>query len=157
MAQWPALPLEGGWRTSRRPYAMHERGYIMKITFDIDCTPAEAREFMGLPDIKPMQAGIIEDLQKMLRANPDKLSPESGLRSWPAFTPGALPATLKSWLNPSTTGKPTSGLGRPRVPRRKISARPIGPASSWLTRFCAKGLHEHDMQVTIIPAPKPQI
>ena len=24
----------------------------MKITIDIDCTPAEAREFVGLPDLR---------------------------------------------------------------------------------------------------------
>ena len=27
----------------------------MKITVDIDCTPEEARTFLGLPDIKPLQ------------------------------------------------------------------------------------------------------
>ncbi|MFY9972047.1 MAG: DUF6489 family protein, partial [Roseiarcus sp.] len=27
----------------------------MKITVDVDCTPLEARQFMGLPDVEPMQ------------------------------------------------------------------------------------------------------
>jgi hypothetical protein len=27
----------------------------MKITVDIDCTPGEARQFMGLPDLEPLQ------------------------------------------------------------------------------------------------------
>ena len=26
----------------------------MKITVDVDCTPEEARAFLGLPDVKPM-------------------------------------------------------------------------------------------------------
>ena len=25
----------------------------MKITIEVDCTPAEARSFMGLPDVEP--------------------------------------------------------------------------------------------------------
>ncbi|WP_420846806.1 DUF6489 family protein [Microvirga tunisiensis] len=27
----------------------------MKITMDVECTPEEARAFLGLPDVKPMQ------------------------------------------------------------------------------------------------------
>jgi hypothetical protein len=87
---------------------MPERGYIMKITVDIDCTPAEAREFMGLPDVKPMQAGIMEDLEKVMRANLDKLSPESILRTWLALTPDAVQETFKGMLNLATTGRASS-------------------------------------------------
>jgi Family of unknown function (DUF6489) len=82
-----------------------ERGYNMKITVNIDCTPAEAREFMGLPDLRPMQAGIMEDLEKMMRDNVDKLSPDSILRTWLALTPDALQETFKTMLNLATTGK----------------------------------------------------
>ena len=31
----------------------------LKITIDIDCTPDEARQFMGLPDVKPLQAAVL--------------------------------------------------------------------------------------------------
>ena len=31
----------------------------MKITIEIDCTPDEARQFVGLPDVKPMQAAQV--------------------------------------------------------------------------------------------------
>jgi len=80
----------------------------MKITVDIDCTPAEAREFMGLPDVKPIQAGIMEDLEKMMRANLDKLSPESVLRTWFGLTPDAVEKTFKSMLDLATMGKASS-------------------------------------------------
>jgi hypothetical protein len=83
-------------------------GYIMKITVDIDCTPAEAREFMGLPDVKLMQAGIMEDLEKMMRANLDKLSPESVLRTWLALTPDAVQETFKAMLGLATINKSSS-------------------------------------------------
>ena len=39
-------------------------GHIMKITVGIDCTPTEAREFMGLPDVKPMQRDSWQTLRR---------------------------------------------------------------------------------------------
>ena len=30
----------------------------MKVTIEVDCTPLEARQFMGLPDVQPIQAII---------------------------------------------------------------------------------------------------
>ena len=31
----------------------------MKITVNVDCTPLEARQFMGLPNVEPMQKAAI--------------------------------------------------------------------------------------------------
>ena len=36
----------------------------MKVTIDIDCTPAEARAFFGLPDLEPVNAVVVEELKK---------------------------------------------------------------------------------------------
>lgn len=54
----------------------------MKITIDIDCTPDEARQFMGLPDVKPLQAAVLAKLEEKLVAGVDALSPEAMLKSW---------------------------------------------------------------------------
>lgn len=35
----------------------------MKITVNIDCTPMEARVFLGLPDIKPLQDAFMAEMQ----------------------------------------------------------------------------------------------
>lgn len=35
----------------------------MKITVDIDCTPEEARAFLGLPDIKPLQDAFMASMK----------------------------------------------------------------------------------------------
>ncbi len=32
----------------------------MKVTVDVDCTPAEARAFLGLPDVTPIHDKYIE-------------------------------------------------------------------------------------------------
>ena len=62
----------------------------MKITVDVDCTPEEARAFLGLPDVKPMQEQLMWELQERMAANIRAMEPEAMLRTW-------LPATLKGF------------------------------------------------------------
>lgn len=38
----------------------------MKINLDIDCTPEEARAFLGLPDVQPMQQAVMESMQRRM-------------------------------------------------------------------------------------------
>jgi hypothetical protein len=38
----------------------------MKINIVVDCTPDEARRFMGLPDVAPMHERIVTALEKRL-------------------------------------------------------------------------------------------
>ena len=54
----------------------------MKVTIDIDCTPQEARTFFGLPDVEPMQAALMAELEKRLRANMAQMDPETMLKTW---------------------------------------------------------------------------
>lgn len=61
----------------------------MKVTVNIDCTPAEARAFFGLPDVQPMQATLMKELEDRLRKNIQALDPETMFKTW-------LPATLKN-------------------------------------------------------------
>ena len=41
----------------------------MKINIDIDCTSEEARTFLGLPDVKPLQEAMLVELEERMRAN----------------------------------------------------------------------------------------
>lgn len=59
----------------------------MKITVNIDCTPDEARQFMGLPDVKPLQAAVLAKLEEQMVASVDALSPEAMLKSWFSVMP----------------------------------------------------------------------
>jgi hypothetical protein len=54
----------------------------MKVTIEIDCTPVEARQFMGLPDVQPMQAAVMAEIEKRVMAEAAKFSPEGFLRAW---------------------------------------------------------------------------
>lgn len=54
----------------------------MKITVDVDCTPEEARRFMGLPDMTAIHEAYLDKMRKMIDegVTPDAL--ESMMRSW---------------------------------------------------------------------------
>lgn len=56
----------------------------MKLTIDIDCTPAEAREFMGLPDIQKLQEQWLKQVEAKMASEIENLSPENILKSWTA-------------------------------------------------------------------------
>jgi len=59
----------------------------MKVNIEIDCTPLEARQFFGLPDLQPMQTAVMDKLQQQMMSNIDKVSPESLIQSWFSFDP----------------------------------------------------------------------
>ena len=46
----------------------------MKVKIQIECTPAEARHF-GLPNVRPLQAAVLEQFQKKMLAEIDRVSP----------------------------------------------------------------------------------
>jgi Family of unknown function (DUF6489) len=62
----------------------------MKITMNVDCTPEEARAFLGLPDVKPMQEEMLKEVQKRMSASLKAMDPEAVLKTW-------LPATLQGY------------------------------------------------------------
>ena len=61
----------------------------MKITVDVDCTPEEARRFLGLPDLTPVHEAYIEKLRATVA---------DGL------TPDAVGEMMKAWGPMSEAG-----------------------------------------------------
>lgn len=54
----------------------------MKVSIDIDCTPEEARRFLGLPDLSSVHDLYLEQLKRMMG---DSLSPDhvgEMMKSW---------------------------------------------------------------------------
>jgi hypothetical protein len=62
----------------------------VKINIEIDCTPEEARAFLGLPDVKPMQERLMVELQERMASTLKAMEPAEMLRTW-------LPANLKGF------------------------------------------------------------
>ena len=61
----------------------------MKMTVEIDCTPLEARTFLGLPDVTSLNDHLVGEMKKRMEANIALLSPEELLKNWTAFGVGA--------------------------------------------------------------------
>jgi hypothetical protein len=62
----------------------------MKIRVDIDCTPEEARGFLGLPDLGPMQQQLLKDVQDRMTTALQAMDPATMMETW-------LPSTLKGF------------------------------------------------------------
>ena len=54
----------------------------MKFTVNCDCTPEEARAFLGLPDVKPMQEKLLREMEERLSSGIGAMSPDEMLRYW---------------------------------------------------------------------------
>jgi hypothetical protein len=54
----------------------------MKIKVDVDCTPEEARAFLGLPDVAPMQEALMAEMGKHMSAALESMDPETLMKTW---------------------------------------------------------------------------
>ena len=57
----------------------------MKVHFEVDMTPEEARALMGLPDVAPMQKKMMEEMQARMKAAFDTGDPEAMMQAWMPF------------------------------------------------------------------------
>jgi Family of unknown function (DUF6489) len=75
----------------------------MKINIEIECTPEEARSFMGLPDVSVANNVYVENITKAMQgiSNPDQLQQyasalapmgQVGLKLFQSFVEGGMKA-----------------------------------------------------------------
>jgi len=76
----------------------------MKFTVDVDCTPEEARAFLGLPDVKPMQDALLQQVQDRLSATMAAMDPETMLRSWLPASAQGFEQLQKFWTQVAAVG-----------------------------------------------------
>ena len=57
----------------------------MKVNIEIDCTPAEARAFLGLPDVTALNETLMAEMVKRAEANMDQMDPNVLMQNWTAF------------------------------------------------------------------------
>lgn len=76
----------------------------MKVNIEIDCTPEEARTFMGLPDVSKANNVYVETMAKAMKgvSNPDQLQElaktmapmgQVGLKMFQNFVEGSMAAS----------------------------------------------------------------
>jgi hypothetical protein len=81
----------------------------VKIKIEIECTPEEARQFFGLPDLKPMQEAVMAKLQQQLENAIPNLSLDAITKAWlPAWLPfgGFSPEQLQKAVAGMMSGLP---------------------------------------------------
>ena len=54
----------------------------MKFTVDVECTPEEARAFLGLPDVAPMQKAMMKEVEDRMKANLAAMEPDALFKTW---------------------------------------------------------------------------
>jgi hypothetical protein len=52
------------------------------VTIDIDCTPEEARRFMGLPDVTAAQEAVVQEWQKQATEAMKAMDPQALFKAW---------------------------------------------------------------------------
>ena len=57
----------------------------MKVNVEVECTPAEARAFLGLPDVTPLNDAMVAEMQKRMEANVAAMQPEELMKTWTRF------------------------------------------------------------------------
>ena len=85
----------------------------MKVNIEVDCTPDEARRFLGLPDVAPMQQTVLAAMEQRLVDTIQATDTQKLLEQW-------LPLGLKGveqWQS-LWTQLAQSAAGLPRGPRK---------------------------------------
>ena len=79
----------------------------MKVNIEIDCTPEEARAFMGLPDVSEANSVYIDNITKAMKgvSSPDQLQAlaqqlapmgQMGMKMFQSFMEGGMRGGSKS-------------------------------------------------------------
>ena len=61
----------------------------MKVKIEIDCEPAEARAFLGLPNVEPLNDHMVAEMQRRMDENIAAMQPDELMKTWTSF---GLPA-----------------------------------------------------------------
>lgn len=81
----------------------------MKVKIDVDMTPLEARELMGLPDVRAMQEAWMAKMNAQMEEHMENMSPETMIQNWMKAASGNADwmtelMKMNSWMG-GTSGK----------------------------------------------------
>lgn len=67
----------------------------MKFTVEVECSPEEARRFVGLPDVTPINEMLVREMGARMQQNMQLMSPDTFVSSWMSVGTQAQDAFLK--------------------------------------------------------------
>ena len=80
----------------------------MKVTIDVKCTPEEARAFLGLPDIAPLQEEMMAHMREQMAAATEAMNPEQMMKTLFPAGPEGLADMQKQFWSAMTGGDSAS-------------------------------------------------
>jgi len=87
----------------------------MKISIDVECTPDEARAFLGLPNVIPMQQEMIAGIQRRVAAGLDAMDPDTLMKTWlPLGLQGLEQMQKTFWSQLAKTAASVDSGARPK-------------------------------------------
>jgi hypothetical protein len=57
----------------------------VKVRLEVDCSPQEARAFLGLPDVTGLNDHMVQEMKQRLDSNMAMIAPEELMRNWMTF------------------------------------------------------------------------
>lgn len=81
----------------------------MKISIDIDCTPEEARAFLGLPDLAPLQTDLLKELQSRMMKSLATMDAEKLMKAWLAGGAQTMEQMQRAFWEQFGAGGPKGG------------------------------------------------
>jgi len=57
----------------------------MKVKIEAECTPEEARAFLGLPDVTVLNDHLVQEMKARMDANITAMKPEELMKTWSSF------------------------------------------------------------------------
>jgi len=57
----------------------------LNLKMEIECTPQEARAFLGLPDVSALNDSLVAEMGERMKSNMAMLAPDELMKSWMSF------------------------------------------------------------------------
>ena len=92
---------------------MRERNWAMKFTVNVECSPEEARRFLGLPDVTPINDLMVAEMGKRMEANLKLMSPDTMMSAWMSVGTQAQDAFVRMMTNAAGAAMPGASREKP--------------------------------------------
>ncbi len=57
----------------------------MKVNVEVECTPEEARAFLGLPNVAPLNDHLVAEMKRRMDDNMAAMKPDELMKTWTSF------------------------------------------------------------------------
>jgi len=91
----------------------------LKFNIEIECTPEEARHFLGLPEVAPMQQRLIEEIEAQLKKTVHEMDGKAMLEQWLPIGMKGVEQFQSMWTQLAAAA---AGVQRNRKPSDEVGA-----------------------------------